>query len=181
MYAYFDSVHFYRLIMEKARESIKKETETETDHKTNNYVVNNKIKVENGVSNYNVEFQITFFFEQLICNIESNAIQFEDIQDSRITLAEFKSLFLNYSLDDLKECIQIINDNNDNKDESLDVSFSFSNFRSFCLKLERNVLRKLLSCIYYPTIRMEVANHLYKSKNYETYKSNEIQVVRSSH
>ena len=176
MYAYFDSVHFYRLIMEKARESIKKETET--DHKTNNYVVNNKIKVENGVSNYNVEFQITFFFEQLICNIESKAIQFEYIQDSRITLTEFNTLFLNYSLEELTECIQVINDN---KDDSLDVSFSFSQFRSFCLKLERNVLHELLSCIYYPTIRSEVANHLYKSKNYETYKSNEIHVVQSGH
>lgn len=162
--------------MEKARESIKKEIETETDRKTNNYVVNNKINVENGVSNHNVEYQITFFFEQLICNIESKAIQFEDIQDSRITLTEFKSLFLNYSLEELTECIQIINDN---KDESLDISFPFSEFRSFCLKLERNVLHELLSCMYYPTILSGAVNHLYKSKNYETYKSNEIQVIQS--
>lgn len=164
--------------MEKARESIKKatETETETDDKTNNYDMNNEINVENGVSNHNVEFQITFFFEQLICNIESKSIQFEDIQYSRITLIDFSSLFCSYSSDELKECIRIINGD---KDDSLDVSFSFSEFRSFCLKLKRNVLREVLSCIYYPTIRSEVANHLYKSKNYETYKSNEIHVIRS--
>lgn len=174
MYAYFDSVHFYRLIMEKARESIKATAQNELQIKSHTED-ESKIKVKNGVSNHNVEYQITFFFEQLICNIESKSIQFEDIQHSCIHLSDFKALFHHYTSDELKECIQIINGD---KYDSLDVSFSFSQFKSFCMKLERNVLCELLSCIYYPDITSEVMSHIYKSKNYETYKSNEYRVVQ---
>ena len=167
MYAYFDSVRFYKLISTYKRDSTKENTSYQNDTDPND----------------DSDLALSSFFEQLICNIESKQLQFEDIESSEITDADLKSLYPGVSEKEIQQFISNIISKSDNDDDSCTTNaFTFTQFKSYCNGLKRNNRKQILECIYYCDIlplstKDEVRQYLYKSKNYESYKSNEYKKV----
>ena len=167
MYSYFDSIRFYKLISTYKRDSTKEDIQNQ-----------NVIDIDNKDESH---IPLRFFFEQLICNIESKQLLFENIESSKITYTDLKSLYPGVSEKEIQQCISnIIGENNDS---CITDAFTFIQFKSYCNGIKRNIRKQILQCIYYCdtlplSTKDEVIQYLYKSKNYESYKSNEYEKVR---